>query len=148
MPKRQLKALGQIMFASFFVNLFFLWVNRSSFELFEVAAPSTNAEYIHILLTFTSITLFYFLNYVALEADSPSITIVKMIIESKNHGLEASRLTEKLTDEILIKPRVNDLIIDKMAFKKGERYYLTQKGVLLSKLFIHYRNFFNLSKGG
>ena len=136
------------MFASFFVSLFLLWFNRASFSLFEVPAPATTAEYVHILLTFTSIALFYFLNYVALEADSPSITIVKMIVESKNQGLESSRITEKLTDETLVKPRVNDLIIDKMAFKKGERYYLTQKGVFLSKLFIHYRNFFNLPKGG
>ena len=148
MPKRQLKTLGQIMFASFFINLFLLWLNRSSFVLFNVIPPSTAIEYIHISLTFTSVAFFYFLNYVALEVDSPSIIIVSAILETKNHGLKPSRLSETLTDEILVKPRVQDLITDKMAFKKGDRYYLTQKGVLLSKLFLHYRNFFNLPKGG
>ena len=116
--------------------------------LFMVTPPLTAIEYLHICLTLISLTLAYFVIYPGLEADSPSVMIVNAIFQAHPNGLEPGKLEETLTDELIVKPRVQDLIQDKMAFKKEDRYYLTPKGLFLSRVFLQYRKLFNLPKGG
>lgn len=147
-PKYQTKTLLQIFFGTYFLSVLI-------FELFfplewrsGVYAPQIFFDYVHILLLFTSFTLAYIITYSALEVDSPSLLIVKLISESGPGGLEKEVLFTKLSDEILVIPRINDLLRDHMALLKGNQLYLTPKGKWFVRIFIFYRSLLNAKPGG
>jgi len=80
------------------------------------------------------------ITYSALEADSPSLVMIMSIANAGKKGLDRMALQTNLSDDLLIKPRVMDLILDKMAYMDGEKICLTSKGVIFAKIFILYRN--------
>jgi len=99
-------------------------------------------------LFFTSFTLAYIITYSALEVDSPSLLIVKFIADAGPAGLDQDVLSAKLSDELLILPRINDLILDKMAIWKGPKLQLTPKGKWFAKAMIAYRAILKAPPGG
>jgi len=109
---------------------------------------STLPEYEMVFLYFISLTLAYIITYSAIEADSPSLAIVLTINSAGSYGLEEEVLDKIMTNDILVKPRIRDLIIDKMVYVDGEKYKLTPKGLLLVRTFIFYRKILNTEKGG
>lgn len=148
LPKRQTKALLQIFFGTLIVGILFL-INISSFvpEAGDLI-PQKTSEYFHISLFFISLTLSYMITYSALEADSPTLVMVMTIEKAGQEGLDKKEFDQKLNDDILVKPRIRDLITDKMAYLDGEKYKLTSKGVLFARIFILYRRLLNAPKGG
>jgi len=92
--------------------------------------------------------LAYITTYSGIEVYSPSLKIVIKIKETGSLGLNEEALDRILTDEILVKPRIQDLYKDKMIYLDKNRYKLTSKGVLLTRIFIFYRSLLNLGKGG
>ncbi len=148
LPKRQTKVLLKIFFGTLIIGILFLNSISSFIPLFyDIALPKT-LEYIHICLLFISLMLSYMITYSALEADSPTIVMVMTIEKAGQEGLDKKEFDQRLNDDILIKPRVRDLITDKMAYLDGEKYKLTSKGVLFTRIFILYRRLLNAPKGG
>lgn len=137
-PKNQTKILLMIFFgtlcAGFIVLCFLIHL--------------TLAEYLHISLFFISLTLAYITTYSALEVDSPSLVMVMNIAAAGNIGLEKKKFEEITNDDRLVKPRVRDLITDKLAFLEGDRYRLTSRGILVARIFIFYRKLLKAQKGG
>lgn len=88
------------------------------------------------------------ITYSAIEADSPSLVMVMAIANAGPDGMDAREFEATLNDDLLIKPRVADLITDKMAYKEGNRYRLTGKGLLFANIFIYYRMLLRAPKGG
>jgi hypothetical protein len=139
LPKRQTLALLRIFFGTYFFSIpIFEFMVRTKI-LGQPFLPLNVIEYAHIFLFFTSFTLAYIITYSALEVDSPSLLIVKFIAEAEPAGLEQDVLSAKLTDEILILPRINDLILDKMAIWEGTKLHLTPKGKWFAKTIMAYR---------
>ena len=148
LPKRQAKVLLQIFFGILIVGILFL-INISSFvSEAENLVPQKIPEYLHICLIFISLTLSYMITYSALEADSPTLVMVMTIEKAGQEGLDKKEFDRILNDDLLIKPRIKDLITDKMAYLDGEKYRLTSKGVLFARIFIFYRKLLNAPKGG
>lgn len=148
LPKRQTKVLLQIFFGTLIVGILFL-TNISSFvSVSGNLVPQKTSEYLHICLFFISLTLSYMITYSALEADSPTLVMVMTIEKAGQEGLDKKEFEQKLSDDILVKPRIKDLVTDKMAYLDGEKYKLTSKGVLFARIFIFYRRLLNAPKGG
>jgi len=147
LPKRQVKTLLQLFFAVMGAGVLLLAV-FPSIRLWGVSAPRGLNEYIHIMVFFISLTLAYMITYSALEADSPSLVMVMKIESAGSGGLPKEEFDKSMNDDILVKPRVNDLLIDHMACLDGDKYKLTQKGVLFANIFIFYRKLLNVKKGG
>ena len=147
LPKRQTKVLLLIFFGTLILGLSLLWT-RPTISLFGVAAPNGWVEHLRIALLFTAFTLAYMITYSGLEADSPSLVMVLSIAQAGPGGLSRDVFFKQMTDDILIKPRVRDLLTDKMAYLDGETYRLTPKGILLAKIFVVYRNILGAGKGG
>jgi hypothetical protein len=114
----------------------------------ENIIPQKIPEYLHICLIFISLTLSYMITYSALEADSPTLVMVMTIEKAGQEGLDKKEFDSILNDDLLIKPRIRDLITDKMAYLDEEKYKLTSKGVLFARIFILYRRLLNAPKGG
>jgi hypothetical protein len=147
LPKRQTKIMLLIFFGTLILGSALLWTHPAV-SLFGIAAPDGWIEYIRIAFLFTAFTLAYMITYSGLEADSPSLVMVLSIARAGPGGLSRDVFFKQMTDDILIKPRVKDLLTDKMAYLDGETYRLTPKGVLLAKIFVVYRNILGAGKGG
>ncbi len=148
LPKRQTKVLLQIFFGTLMIGI--LSLNSISLLIpgFDNLIPMKPPEYLHICLIFISLTLSYMITYSALEADSPTLVMVMTIEKAGQEGLDKKEFDQRLNDDILIKPRIRDLITDKMAYLDREKYKLTSKGVLFARIFILYRRLLNAPKGG
>lgn len=148
MPRRQTKRLLQILLATLIAGLVSLWVISKFSITYSLYVPNNFSEYLHIALFFISLTLAYMITYSAIEVDSPSLLMIMAITEAGLEGLDKKELEQKMSDEILIKPRFEDIIIHRMSYLEGHKYKLTRKGSFIAKIFIFYRKILNLGKGG
>ncbi len=148
LPKRQTKVLLQIFFGTLIIGVLSLISISLLIPEFDNLIPMKPPEYLHICLIFTSLTLSYMITYSALEADSPTLVMVMTIAKAGVEGLDKKEFDQRLNDDLLIKPRIRDLIIDKMAYIYGDKYKLSRKGILFARIFIVFRKLLNASKGG
>lgn len=147
-PKRQTKTLLQIFLGTLFVGLFTSWTVSSLVANYSLFLPKGLSQYLHISLFFISLTLAYITTYSAIEVDSPSLVMVMTIARAGSKGLDKKSFDQLITDDVLIKPRIRDLVVDKMVFMDKYKYRLTPKGVIFAKIFIIYRKLLKASKGG
>ena len=148
LPKRQTKTLLLLFFGVFSCGIYLIYQYPSKFSLFSLSSPLDWVEYFQIGLYLVSLTLGYMITYSAIEADSPSLIILLLIHETGETGLTAGQLKHKIDDQVLIEPRVKDLLKDKMVVENRGKYHLKLKGILLARLFIFYRNLMGAGKGG
>ena len=113
--------------------------------IFKIKASLTPVNVSHTRLLYIGMTLAYITTYSGMEVDSPSLVIIKIISENNKEGITQEDLYKILNDEILVKPRVNDLLLDNMAYKIDEKYFTTIKGANMAKLFNLYRRILNVS---
>ena len=148
LPKRQTKTILQIFFAVLIIGILVLCNLPDSPVFWGITPPVSFAEYIQISSFFISLTLAYMITYSALEADSPSLVIVTTIANSGPSGLDKKCFDELMNDNVLVKPRVRDLLLNKMVEMDEDRYVLTPKGALFARIFIIYREMMNVSRKG
>jgi hypothetical protein len=147
LPKRQVKTLLQIFFLTlFFLLLGLVWAGNNFPE--QSNLPHTLWEFIHLGFFNALIIFCYMMTYPGIEGDSPSLAIVLAISNAGKGGLEKSILKESLNDDLLVRPRIRDMILDNMAYLKKDKYFLTPKGRFIAQIFIFYRNLLGLPKGG
>ena len=147
-PRGQTKLLLKIFFSVLVMSLFSLKLAASFNPDFARYAPEGFLAYIHIALFVLSLALVYIATYSAIEADSPSLVMVMNIAGEGLEGLSKEGLMETITDDLLIKPRIRDLVNAKLIYLDSGRYKVSKKGVLFIYTFILYRKLINLPKGG
>lgn len=139
LPKNHTKALFGIFLGALLIGIFILW----KFQAFE-----NQYQYLQFSLLFVSLSLAYIATYPAAEADSPSLAIVQIISKANPKGVTKEELNKIMTNEFLVKPRVNDLLLYNMISLKGDRYTITRKGIFLVRIFIFYRKLLDIQQGG
>lgn len=144
-PKRQIKMLLCVFALVMTSGLFIVGAITDNLG---VLAVRSFLEYFHICLLFISLTLAYMITYSAIEVDSPSLVMINKIAEAGSDGLDERLFMQMLNDQNLVKPRLDDLLNDKMAHYDGNKYRLTLKGMFLARLFIFYRKLLKSPKGG
>lgn len=137
-PRKQAQALLLIFFSILAVI----------FVILPRILTLTVAEHIHTILFFTSLVLAYIVTYSAIAVDSPSLLIEVKISNTKSAGMKEEDLRKVLTDELLVKPRIKDLLNEDMVIMDGDKYKLTEKGRLIIGIFIFYRKLLGCKKGG
>ena len=110
--------------------------------------PHSLWEFMHIGFLTTVLILSYMNTYPGIEGDSPSLVIVLNIAKAGPDGLQKEVLETTLNDDLLVRPRIRDLLLDQMAYLEDDKYYLTTKGLIMAKVFTFYRNLQGLPKGG
>jgi hypothetical protein len=148
LPKRQVKTMLLLFFATLLSSTLILSNAPASFKFFNLTAPDNIWEYLHICLFFISLTLAYMITYSALEADSPSLVMVMAINNAEPEGLDKNKFGELMSDETLVMPRIRDVLTDKMAYMDGDRYRLTPKGAFMARMFILWRRLINAPEDG
>ncbi len=146
LPGRQTKTMLSIFFGVLITGCIVL--SYSPVSIFGIRAPSGILEFLHVGLFFTSFTLAYMITYTAMEVDSPSLVMITSIAQAGPEGLTKEDFFNSLNDDILVKPRIRDMLRDEMARLEGGRYYLTPKGAVFARIFIFFRSLLKAQKGG
>ncbi len=143
LPKRQSKSLLTIMLATLFTGLAAAPCMPES-----VPAPGTLPELAHAALLGLSLIFSWLITYSAIEADSPSLVILLAIDGKGPEGMPENDIYSSANDGILLKPRIKDLLTDRMARLENGKYLLTAKGRAMAALFKAQRTVLGLGKGG
>lgn len=122
--------------------------SRQGLCLLGIAAPEAFWDYLRLSFFYMAAALAYIISYSAIEADSPSLVIVLRIAEAGPAGLAERRLGELMTNEILVLPRLEDLVRDGFAAFADEKYSLTPKGDRFIGIFLFFRRLLGRGKGG
>lgn len=141
-PRKQTEVLLLIFIIAFVLGVFFLY---------RMALPvqiNLWRIYLEASLFYVSLVIAYLLTYSAIAALSPSLLICDIISRSKIHGVTKSELELRLDDELLIKPRIEELVNDNMVCYSDNKYRLTMKGLLIVLFFVFFRNTLRAPKGG
>ena len=143
-PRRQAWRLLELFLVVMVLGCLFFWVARESALLLL-----SLADFLHSF--FLSALLFagYLVSYPAIERDIPSFIVINSIADRGAKGLTKELLEQELTDELLVKPRFEDLITEKLIFAGTDgKFRLTPKGRLFIQPFFFYRNLVDAGKGG
>lgn len=130
----------------FLLNIFF-GIFIASIFCKVVLLPKT-ADYWRLFLLHSSLTLAYIVSYSAIEVDSPSLFILLNIAKGSSCGLSKESLYGIMSNEMLVVPRITDLVNDKMVFIDKDKYRLSPKGVFIISIFILFRELLKVPKGG
>ena len=149
LPRKHTKALLQIFLGTVCLGLVIIFWSAQESGSIQRIAPEHLAEYLHIALLVISFTLAYIITYSALEADSPSLVMIMKIANAGVEGVGKTRFEQLMSDDLLILPRIRDLLRDNLVYQDGEKYKLTAKGVVFARIFIIYRRVLKVDhKGG
>ena len=141
-PKGEYRGLLALCAIVFSVFLFLSTVAHISIS------PDSFDDWFSFALLFMATMAAYIVTYSAVQADSPSMRIVLKIDASEGRGLSRHELEKELNDEVLIAPRLHDLLVGKLATLEAERYVITTRGAILAKMHIFYRDLLKMEKGG
>jgi hypothetical protein len=137
LPKRQTRCLLVIFFA-------FLALGLGMQHLVPEWLPDWLrlhglADDFEMSVMVVAMTLAYIITYSALEVDSPSLLIVKFVAERGAQGLPTREFYDNMSDDLLVRPRLQDLVRDQHVQLKEGRYHLTNKGRKFIAIFVFYR---------
>lgn len=110
--------------------------------------PATGLDYWNFLMLHGAVTVAYMVTYSAVQADSPTMLMLLLIEAAGSKGATAPELMGALTDDVLINPRLDDLLIGRLASLHGGRYVITSNGSVLARIYIAYRALLKMGKGG
>lgn len=147
-PQNQTRALLQIFFGTLIVSISVLWRFSGDIAMFGIPAPTAKYEYVQLAFFFVSLALAYISTYSALEVDSPSLVMVMNIAKAGRNGLDKNALQQKMGDDILVVPRVRDLVAGEMVSLDGDVYRLNAKGIFVARIFIAYRRLLKKTQKG
>lgn len=148
LPRNQTKTLLVIFIGTFLVGIMLLWGFARDIRFFGISPPVAVYEYLQLGFLYVSLSLGYTATYSALEVDSPSLVIIMAIAAEADKGLDEASLRESMNDEILLVPRINDLISGKLAYLDGEVYRLTRKGGCVARALTAYRKLLRKAQKG
>lgn len=100
-------------------------------------------------LLFTSLALAYIVTYTAVQVDSPSLVMVLAVARAGARGVTRAELEAALSDDVLVTPRLDDLVRDEVASCRDGVYRLTGRGLPYLRLVLFWRRLMGLpQKGG
>ncbi len=90
----------------------------------------------------------YVMTYPAIEVESPTLVMIQAIARRGDAGLARATLFEQLNDEVLVAPRVRDLVREGLAIERGGRLHLSPRGHRLVSWFLVWRRVLGAGEGG
>lgn len=110
--------------------------------------PFTAADHLNAAVLYGALFLAYLTTYSAVQADSPTMTILLRLAEAGPRGLTRSELLAELNDRVLVLPRLQDLTSGRLARREGARYVMAPRALALVRTHMAYRRLLALERGG
>lgn len=110
--------------------------------------PGSVLDYVNVVMLYSALAMVDFVTYPAVQADSPSLTMVLRIDQAGPKGLALEDLLGELNDRVLVMPRLDDLLAARMVRVNGGRYVVNPSGAVLARVHMSYRALLKMGKGG
>jgi hypothetical protein len=110
--------------------------------------PSQPFGVLQSLLLALAFAAGYVMSYPAIEVESPTLVMIQAIARRGARGLARATLFEQLNDDVLVAPRVRDLVTDGLAVETQGRLRLSEGGRRLVSAFALWRRVLGAEDGG
>jgi len=147
LPKKQIEALSLIFSSALFLGLFCIF-KFPQFIKWNILPAKNLFEVIQFILLFVSVAVSYIVSYPAIQVDSPTLLIINAVSKAGAYGLDKNELEMIADNDLLLIPRIKDMLSDNMIYLEGEKYKLLQKGLIMARIFSFYRSIIREKKGG
>jgi len=136
LPRRQraallvLFALGGVLFslpAAFVVQLAGL-------------SSLTFIQWMNVALGVLSVALAYVVTYSALEADSPTLSLMRHIADAEPDGMTFTALENFINERPFVAARLSSLLDEGMLVQREDRFFLADHPYTLFRLVLFHRN--------
>ncbi len=105
-------------------------------------------EILHVAVCYVPLSLSYIALYSAIEADSPSLTMVKFVAAAGPEGRRAEEFEKIITDDGLVGARLRAMEDEGMVHREGDILSITPKGLGMARVFSMAARMLNLRTGG
>jgi hypothetical protein len=107
------------------------------------------AQFAHVALYYTALSLSYVITYSAFEGDSPTLSLIRHLDKDGAQGLSTEHVEEFLAARPFIRARVAALVHDGFVRDEGGRYFPAGKGSPFFKVILLFRKFYGeMERGG
>lgn len=91
------------------------------------------------VLLFGSVGVVYLILFSAMQEDSPSLTLIRLISEAGPRGIHRHELLQAAKGHSYVKARIDMMISDGMAVETATGLHLASQGLWLSSVVLFYR---------
>jgi hypothetical protein len=131
LPRHHIKAL-LFVFATFLL----VWLPLT----FLFAIPVSSV--LHIALFYGTMSLCYIITYSAIEADSPTLSLMRFVAERRREGRTAAEVSHFLAQRPFVKARLFALQNSGLIREENGRYFVAGKGSLGFRFILTYRKLY------
>jgi hypothetical protein len=138
LPQHHIKSLLII-----FGVVFSLWAFGAaiySFGLFEI---------FHVALFYSSMALSYVITYSAVEADSPTLSLIRFLAEAKDNGRSVSEVSQFMARRPFARARLAALVLSGLIREESARFIAVGRQPLSFRVVLGFRKLYGpISRGG
>jgi hypothetical protein len=138
LPKRQIRALLLI-----FGAIFCVWLVASMPRSWRLA------EILHVILFYGSMSLCYIITYTAIEADSPTLSLIRFLADARMEGRSKDAVAQFMALRPFVRARLAALARSGLIREESSRYVATGAQPLFFRIVLEFRKLYGpISKGG
>jgi hypothetical protein len=106
-------------------------------------------ETVHIGLFYGSMTLSYVITYSAIEADSPTLSLIRFLAEAKGNGRTVSEVSQFMAQRPFVRARLSALALSGLIREEGSRFIAVGPQPLSFRVILGFRKLYGpISRGG
>jgi len=111
--------------------------------------PLSWIQWLNVALGVLAFALAYVVTYSALEADSPTLSLVRRVAQSGPAGVSLRQLEDFMNERPFVAARLSALLEEGMLLERGEHYFLAEHPYTLFRLVLfHRRNVLSIPDHG
>ena len=146
-PVKQRRAIALIFGGLFIFAVFFstrTWRMLSQ----QMVDITFWADLFQLTLCYTALVCAYITTYSAVEVDSPSLTMIRMIADAGKQGISRDDFLARIRQYSFLDPRIDDLLREGLIASAQDRLVITRTGRRFVAFFVFLRRVLNTGKGG
>lgn len=147
-PRATGQMLIAVMTASICGGALALWALTHLVSSIRSATPADLGDWAQAVITALALAAAYVMTYPAIEVESPTLVMIEIIAAAGPRGVTSDELYRRLGDDVLVLPRIEDLLLEGLAKDTGPRIALTPKGLRLAQVFSVWRRLLGAGIGG
>lgn len=124
-----------------FATVFLLWLPLA------LPFPIPVLTLLHIAFFYSTMALCYIITYSAIEADSPTLSLIRFVAERGHEGRTAEEVSHFLARRPFVKARLIALQNAGLVREERGRYFIAGKGSLGFRFILAYRKLYGLLPG-
>ena len=114
-----------------------------------VTQPIGWPQLLHVCLYYTSLALCYVITYSALEADSPTLSLIRHLHSAGSEGLSAEEVRSFMETRPFVRARLNALVHDGLVAEREGRFFAASNGSPFFRVILAFRRLYGaIEQGG